>query len=342
MRTRLGSTVRMLRTLGVCVVGFGLWTGSPASAAAPACRGADEVERLKQAEPSVYQRIVDEAAHIPNGEALLWKIEGKAGKPSYLFGTIHITDERVHRLSDTIRSALGQSKVLAVEIVDDSPEAMAQVMLANAGLYTFTDGSSLETLLTADELAQLTTIAERMGMPAMAVPRMRPWILTLMMALPACEIQRVTEKLPVLDQMLRATAETAGKPVSGLETAEEQLRIMAATPLADQVSFLKATLKLYGKAEDQLETMVQLYLTRRLPMLWPWYNTQIDDPALKEAISDFQLRLIDERNVRMRDRSQPLIDAGGAFIAVGALHLSGPKGLVALYRESGYTVTPVE
>jgi uncharacterized protein YbaP (TraB family) len=44
----------------------------------------------------------------------------------------------------------------------------------------------------------------------------------------------------------------------------------------------------------------------------------------------------------MRDAAGPLLDEGGVFIAVGALHLSGEKGLVALLREAGYTVTPVE
>ncbi len=44
----------------------------------------------------------------------------------------------------------------------------------------------------------------------------------------------------------------------------------------------------------------------------------------------------------MRDRALPLLGKGGAFIAVGALHLPGDKGLVALFREAGYTVTAVE
>jgi uncharacterized protein YbaP (TraB family) len=44
----------------------------------------------------------------------------------------------------------------------------------------------------------------------------------------------------------------------------------------------------------------------------------------------------------MRDAAEPLLQDGSAFIAVGALHLVGPTGLVALLRERGYTVTAVE
>ena len=44
----------------------------------------------------------------------------------------------------------------------------------------------------------------------------------------------------------------------------------------------------------------------------------------------------------MRDKALGYLARGGAFIGVGALHLPGKQGLVALFRESGYTVTAVE
>ena len=60
-----------------------------------------------------------------------------------------------------------------------------------------------------------------------------------------------------------------------------------------------------------------------------------------EAEDEFSVHLLGERNGLMAERIQPMIDAGGAFIAVGALHLSGKGGLVALLRERGLTLTPL-
>ena len=51
--------------------------------------------------------------------------------------------------------------------------------------------------------------------------------------------------------------------------------------------------------------------------------------------------LLKSRNTTMVERAAPLLASGGAFIAVGALHLPGKTGLVERFRASGYTVTKV-
>ncbi|MGZ5915114.1 MAG: TraB/GumN family protein, partial [Hyphomicrobium sp.] len=61
-----------------------------------------------------------------------------------------------------------------------------------------------------------------------------------------------------------------------------------------------------------------------------------------DAFAGFQEKLLTERNVKMRATAQPLLEQGGVFIAIGALHLPGKQGLIALLREAGYTVTPIE
>jgi uncharacterized protein len=51
--------------------------------------------------------------------------------------------------------------------------------------------------------------------------------------------------------------------------------------------------------------------------------------------------MITGRNRTMADKAAPLLDRGSAFMAVGALHLPGPTGLIELFRTAGYTVTAV-
>ena len=89
--------------------------------------------------------------------------------------------------------------------------------------------------------------------------------------------------------------------------------------------------------------MVRLYLERRLGETWPLILAMSEDKEIaRRVIDDVQLRLVNERNLVMRDRALPYIERGGVFVAVGALHLSGDGGLVTLLRQRGYVVTPVD
>ena len=58
-----------------------------------------------------------------------------------------------------------------------------------------------------------------------------------------------------------------------------------------------------------------------------------------DGYAEFEERIVTDRNRRMAERMQPMLTAGAAFVAVGALHLPGEEGIVALLREAGWTVT---
>lgn len=118
---------------------------------------------------------------------------------------------------------------------------------------------------------------------------------------------------------------------------------MTSIPEDQQIQMLKAALKYASRSNDMLETMVQMYLKRQLGRAMPLQIAlaeKIGTPAT--AYDGFVKMLLTDRNARMRDNAKPLFDKGEAFVAVGALHLPGPNGLVALLRQSGFTVTAIE
>lgn len=99
-------------------------------------------------------------------------------------------------------------------------------------------------------------------------------------------------------------------------------------------------MKLGDRIEDVNETMVALYLRGDTGMFWPFFRAVLpggtDDD---EGYAAFEEAMVKARNRTMMERAVPILAEGGAFIAVGALHLPGPQGLVALLRRAGYRVT---
>jgi uncharacterized protein len=312
-------------------------------ATADKCRGTDMLAETQAKDPETYAKIMAQAAATENTGALLWKIERPGRAASYLFGTVHLTDERVTKLSPAVEQAISGSKTIALEVSDISEKATAAVIAQSAPLVMFTDGRRLDGLLSGPEYETVKKVVSRSGMPSDLAALFKPWIVTMIMSVSDCERTSVQKGERVLDMKLAELGKSRGMQVVGLETIPEQLEALASVPEKQQVDMLRASLKFADRTNDLMETLVQLYLSRKISAALPFQiaiakQVGIDD----DAFAGFQEKLLTDRNAKMRTSAEPLLQDGGVFIAVGALHLPGKQGLVALLREAGYTVTPVE
>jgi hypothetical protein len=336
---------RPVRHLCQLLVGLAFLLGqAPASLAqAPTCTGDNVLDELRTSDARAHAGIVAAAAATENSNALLWKIEKPGSRTSYLFGTMHLTDERVTRLSPAIAAAFASARRVVLEIDDFSPVKLMGLLLRSRQLVMFTDGRRLDQLLSPEEFKRASEIMGRSGVPASVTGLFRPWVASMLMALSDCEKRRVGDGLLALDAQLAKQAKERGILVAGLETLEMQFRAMASVPEADQVESLKASLRFSERIDDLIETMVQLYLTRQLGAIWPLQLALAEKVGVvPEAFASAERSLLTVRNLGMRDGALEHLAEGGAFIAVGALHLPGKQGLVTLLRESGYTLSAVE
>ena len=113
-----------MRCIRFIALGATLLLGQPVLASdepsSPSCRGTNILEQMQGTD--AYERILAIAAATENGEALLWKIEQGDRPPSYLFGTVHLTDERLADHSPAAKTALSGSRRLVLEVDDLSAD----------------------------------------------------------------------------------------------------------------------------------------------------------------------------------------------------------------------------
>ena len=313
------------------------------AAAAETCRGNDMLAETEARNPQAYAAIMAAAAAAKNSDAILWKIE-KDGRPaSYLFGTVHLTDDRVTNLSPAVKDAIKASKTVALEVSDISETATSTVIAKSAPLVMFTDGRRLDGLLSTSEYDVVKSIIGRSGMPVDLAALFKPWIVTMILSTSDCERAKVQSGARVLDMKIAEIGKSEGKEVIGLETISAQIEALAAVPEKQQLDMLRSSLRFADRTDDMMETLVQLYLKRKISAALPFQIALAKEAGIgDDAFAGFQQKLIYERNAKMRAVAEPLLDKGGVFIAVGALHLPGDLGLVELIRQAGYTVTPVE
>lgn len=315
----------------------------PAASAPEQCGGTDMIAELATKDPTMHSEILSEAAKIENGEALFWKIEKDGLPPSYLFGTMHVADKRITALPSKAQAALADAKTLAVEIADMSDEGMLAAMTKVPELLAYRDGATLQAQLTPDEYAKVQALITKSGMPAEAAVVLRPWLVSMLLAISDCNRQQLEAGMQPLDGLIEARAKAAGAKVIGLETAESQLAAMASIPNDKQILMLKAGLAYADRTDDMIETIVQLYLSRKIAAAMPFQFALSEKVGVaRSAYDEFLKILVSDRNIKMRDGAKPLLEKGAAFVAVGSLHLPGETGLVKLLRDAGYKVTAAE
>lgn len=263
-------------------------------------------------------------------QGLLWQISSPAtGKTSYLFGTIHSEDTRVTTLAPAVQSAFDHSSRYVMEIIPDQA-----TMLAASQAMLLEQGTSLRSIVGTPLFEKTAHVLGDMGVPAEVTDRFKPWAAMVFMSMPKLKTGQV------LDFMLYRAALQAGKAQSGLESAVEQLSIFDSLSMAEQTVLLEEAVTHYPQMKNMMEQMHRAYLSRDLGQLVALSDKYSNEGDTKLA-SKINNSLIDQRNQRMAERMETYLREGGAFVAVGALHLPGEHGLLQLLRKRGYVVSAV-
>ena len=265
-------------------------------------------------------------------QGLLWRLErADVAAPSYLFGTIHVDDKRVTILPEPVRRSFEASRTFTMEVSLESPEILT---LATRMLYT--DGRTLEAATGRELYRKLVPEMESRGVPEPVLRNFRPWAAMMVLAMPQ------QNSLDVLDFVLYKRARESGKQVFELESVGDQVGAFEGMPEANQTLMLKHTVETLASMPQQTERLLQAYLARDLARMWQISEETTRDRADLKATNElFEQKLLTERNTRMLTRMQPQLRLGGAFVAVGALHLYGERGLLQLLQRQGWRLTRV-
>ena len=270
---------------------------------------------------------------MPYGHGLLWQIDGAGPAPSYLFGTMHTADEEVTDLAPPVVDAFAQARSLSLEVIM-TPEAQMSLGFA----MMLSDGRTLEQVVGPDLFQRAVTAGRPYGFGQDQFRLFKPWAVMTLLSLPPSEVKRQAAGEKALDHRLQEAATQRGLALHGLEQIEEQIAMFNDMAEDDQIAMLDATIAQSDQVEVMFEKMRAAYLDQNPALIFEMMQAQQTgvDPGLVETFTE---RLLDARNERMAERMQPRLAEGGAFVAVGALHLPGESGILKLLEGQGYQLT---
>jgi hypothetical protein len=266
-----------------------------------------------------------------DADPALWVVKDK-DTIVYLFGTIHVLKPGLTWFDEAVKTAFDRSGEVVLELVMPEPAAM-QALVTSKGVTT--EGPTLTEQLPADKRAAYAKVVTDMGLPANAFDRMRPWFAaTNLSLLPLQKMGYDPANGP--EETITAAAKAANKPVSGLETAEQQIGYFAGLSQNAQVQFLTSTVDEVPTVGETMATMVADWAEGKPEALAKQMNDSLkDSPEIARV-------LLTDRNARWAEWVKTrMARPGTVFMAVGAGHLAGPQSVLAVLQRSGVKVTRV-
>lgn len=263
---------------------------------------------------------------------LLWKVSDQDNS-LYLLGSFHLLKKDDYPLSSDVDQVFADAENVVFEV---SPAELTDPALAQKmqQLAAYSDGGSLSQVLPADVREKMGQVLGKERVAQMDA--IEPWFINLGLLIGISQ-QLGFQADQGLDLHVMHMAEAANKPVSGLETADQQLAVLDGSPMDEQIAGLRDFFNKPSEVPKLLNETHEAWRNGDEARL----GALVIDEVRKETPVTYRTVNV-ERNDAWVPKLQQMLDGAPAgndtLVVVGAMHLLGADGVVEKLRAKGYQV----
>lgn len=274
---------------------------------------------------------------------LLWKVSGNGlSSPSYIMGTHHLAPLSVKDGITGLQKAMDETQQVYGELKMSDIQSPATIQKMQKMMMIESD-TTLTTLLSPEDYETANKFCkENLMMDLNMAPKIKPAFLLNNIAVVAY-IKHIGNYNPQeqLDTYFQTQATQKGKKVDGLETPDFQFNLLYnGISLQRQAQLLMCTLNNIDKEVESLKRLTDAYMKQDLETMLKINEERKGNQC--DALPTEEDALIYDRNKTWAQKLPAIMKAAPTFVAVGALHLPGNKGLLSLLKKQGYTVEAVK
>lgn len=268
---------------------------------------------------------------IIESRGFLWKVE-KDGNVVYLLGSIHVANEAMYPLRDEISDAFSDADYLAVEVnmTVEKPDLGAYI----EDLGTYNDGTALRNHVSPEVYAYLGELLTALEVPVDLLDAYEPWYASMILDSIASEGSEYEADLGIDNHFMNQALE-AKIPIMELESYESQFGMYDGFSDALQEQLLLGSIYRFYQEEDSSADLSEMWMDGDLEELSQMAEDMQGDEEYYKA-------MLPDRNILMAEKIDGFLSGSKPatfLVIVGALHMVGEDGLVALLEEKGYTAT---
>lgn len=286
------------------------------------------MQKLKNSLLAICTLLFGISASAQDTGSLLWEVSGKGlNKPSYLFGTFHLLCPEELSIAKPALDIIDRCDQVFLELDFDDPQLMAQ-MQSQMGMK---DGQTVDKLLSEQQFMRLDSQFTKMsGIPLKLVAGMKPMMLASMLypgvlgCNPSSPEGEITKK-----------AAEQKKDVQGLETVARQMEVFDQIPYTVQAELLYDYVTNGDRFARETRDVLDVYKKADLAGM----QKIMADPSY--GLDKYNDILLVKRNQEWIEKIEKAMKSKPSLFAVGAGHLGGDQGVIALLRKQGYTIKPL-
>ncbi|MCY7388791.1 MAG: TraB/GumN family protein [Burkholderiales bacterium] len=266
------------------------------------------------------------------GKAFIWEIKSKTGV-AYLFGTIHVGKRTFYPLPSVVEAAFKQSQRLVVEADISNSDGLGDI----GSVINYKAPDSLDKHIPMPLFERLKIQLTRLNIPLEAVKPMKPFLIGGFLAV--AEFSKLGYDMNFgVDGYLINKAKEDKKPIVELESQAGQLKMLNEMSPILQEAFLENAITALesGKGPDQVTGMVNAWQSGDVTLMEEVAKGVNKGMRMTDQLDDV---LVHSRHADMMKKIENYLEGSVPhFIAVGSLHLVGPRGLVEMLKARGYEV----
>lgn len=319
---------------------LGLITGIVlATQAISACNGTDLRMSLPQDD---LDQVAQKLTTVPFAQGNHWRLTSE-GKTLHLIGTIHLADPRLDPIAKRLAGVVENSELLLLEVTPVEEAALKADFVSRPELL-FLQNESIPELLPEDDWTRLSDAMNQRNIAPLVGSRFQPWYLSMILSMPPCMMAEIKSGGNYgLDFRLRDIAIAADIPMKALEPHDRLFQVFNVDTIEKQIELLMLGLDFSDRGTDALATTIAAYFDQKAMEAWEisrLQSTQIEGQSkeeLEQVFSKFEDRLLISRNQEWIPVINTALEHHDQItIAVGAGHLGGENGLLALLEKQGF------
>ena len=283
---------------------------------------------------------------------LLWKASDGKGHCIYLFGTIHIGDERTLSAIKRVQRYIDECEAVAVEFDVLAYQQDTEAMMRDMELFFYTDGTTIHDHLPADIINEAKEFMINAGMgysPAYEQMTAAMWWQLVDEVMLYTSESGLTSDYGV-DMNILERCHKEGKKVLELESAQSQYEMLCSFEDRFYAELIRESIDSAPYYDESVTGMYEAWLSGdEEDILYYAFGDEAEleeyaeyEEWLEDAIEFYNFKMLTERNNNMFEKARGWLDGGKkVFVTAGEAHMLGDGGLVQMFEDAGYTVEKI-